>query len=231
MSQFSVLLITAPPPGVAAEGNPAIVKVDGREALLRSVELFLNRDPIKQIQLCLPPEFVEEGKRKFGGHLGFSGVKVISGGPRWTDQVAAAVEKLSAEATHVLVHDAARPAVPYDDLDALLAAAEKSDACCLTAPVRNALLETDPSGASVALHPAKQYLQMLLPMSFSRKRFERLAKEKTDPHASEYSLVKGSGLNVRVAGGHDAGLVKAMLNLLPRPKTRPANSPFEEAQW
>ena len=57
-------------------------------------------------------EAMEEVKRKFGGHLGFSGVKLVSGGPKWMDQIAAAAPTLLAEATHVIVHDAARPAVP-----------------------------------------------------------------------------------------------------------------------
>jgi len=35
---------------------------------------------------------------------------------------------------------------------------------------------------------------------------------------------------VRLGGPGDAAMVKAMMNLLPRPKIKPAN-PFEEAQW
>src|SRR5687768_5233833 len=108
---FSVLLLTAAPPGHAAEAGGAFVKIDGREALLRSTELFLNRPEIKQLQLAFNSDFMEEGKRKYGGHLSFSGVKLVAGGPRWIDQIAAGAEKLSDEATHVIVHDTARPAV------------------------------------------------------------------------------------------------------------------------
>src|SRR6478735_8409444 len=100
---FSVLLLTAAPPGHAAEAGGPFVKVDGREALLRSTELFLNRPEIKQIQLAFTPDFMEEGKRKYGGHLSFSGVKLVAGGPRWIDQIAAAAEKIADEATHVIV--------------------------------------------------------------------------------------------------------------------------------
>ena len=116
MAVFSVVVLTASPPGQAAESGGPFVKVDGREALLRSVELFLNRDNVKQVQLAFLPEALEEGKRKYGGHLGFAGVKVISGGPKWIDQIAAAGEKISDEATHVIVHDAARPVVDIDPL-------------------------------------------------------------------------------------------------------------------
>src|SRR5437868_14053230 len=121
---FSVLVLTAPPPGLGSEGGGPFVKIDGREALLRSVELFLNRDNVKQIQLAILPDAIEEVKRKYGGHLGFSGVKLITGGPRWVDQIASAGPTIIAEATHVIVHDAARPAVPYSDIDALMIEAQ-----------------------------------------------------------------------------------------------------------
>src|SRR5688500_13185024 len=120
MAVFSVILPTAAPPGQAAEAGGAYVKIDGREALLRSVELFLNRENIKQIQLVVSSDAMEEAKRKYGGHLNFSGVKLIAGGPRWIDQLAAAAPSISAECTHVVIHDAARPAVPYSDIDAIL---------------------------------------------------------------------------------------------------------------
>ena len=47
MAVFSVLLLTAPPPGLSGEAGGSLVKIDGREALLRSVELFLNRENVK----------------------------------------------------------------------------------------------------------------------------------------------------------------------------------------
>ena len=131
MATFSVLLLTASHAGQAAEAGGPFVKIDGRESLLKTVELFLNRDNIKQLQICFLPENLEEAKRKYAPHLSFSGVKVLSGGPRWIDQIAAASGKISADATHVIIHDAARPAVAYADIDALMEMAEKANAITL----------------------------------------------------------------------------------------------------
>ena len=231
MAIFSVLIVTAAPPGMSSEANGAFVKVDGREALLRSVELFLNRDNVKQIQLAFLPDALEEAKRKHGGHLGFSGVKVLSGGPKVIDQIAAGAEKLSAEATHVIIHDAARPVVPYSDIDALMDAAEKSTAVSLAAPLRNSLVEVDEGGNAMAFHPADRFMQMLLPQVMTKDRFLQLAKTKQEIHASEWRLIKGSALNIRVGGAGDAGIAKAMMNMLPKPKIKAPSSPFDEAQW
>jgi 2-C-methyl-D-erythritol 4-phosphate cytidylyltransferase len=228
---FSVLLLTAAPPGLGSEAGGAFVKIDGREALLRSVELFLNRDNIKQIQLVIPPDAMEEVKRKYGGHLGFSGVKLIPGGPKWVDQIAAGADTLSAEATHVIIHDAARPAVPYSDIDALLAEAEQKPAVALSTPLRTTLVETDEGGNAVAMHSPQRYVLLLTPQAFARDRFAEMAKNKAELHPSQITLVKGSPLNIRAGGPGESGLVKTMINMLPKPKIKAPSSPFEEAQW
>ncbi len=231
MAIFSVILLTAPPPGQATEAGGAYIKVDGRESLLRAVELFLNRDNVKQVQLVFTPDMLEEGKRKYGGHLSFSGVKVLSAGPKWIDQMIAAGEKVSDESTHVLIHDAARPAVAHSDIEALLEAAEKHPAVALATPARTTLVEIDEGGNAMAFHSPRGFMQLLTPQVFTKEKFLELAKAKREAHASEVTLLKGSPLNIRVGGSGDAGLVSAMLKMLPKPKVKPPTSPFEEAQW
>jgi 2-C-methyl-D-erythritol 4-phosphate cytidylyltransferase len=231
MATFSVIVLTAPPLGQAAEAGGPFVKVDGRESLLRAVELFLNRDNITQVQLVFTPDMLEEGKRKYGGHLSFSGVKVVSAGPKWIDQMIAAAEKISEDATHVIIHDAARPAVAYADIDAILEAAEKSPAVALATPARTTLAEVDEGGNAVAYHPPHRFMHLLTPQAFSREKFMELVKAKREAHAAEVTLLKGSPLNLRVGGAGDAGLVGAMLKMLPKAKVKPPSSPFEEAQW
>jgi 2-C-methyl-D-erythritol 4-phosphate cytidylyltransferase len=232
MSQFSVLLLTAPPPGTEkAGGNGAFVKVDGRESLLKAAELFLNRDPVKQIQVVITADQIEEAKRKYGGHFGFSGIKLITGGPRWIDQIVAAREKISPDATHVVVHDAARPAVAYSDIDALLEASAKATVAALATPLRAGLVETDEGGNPIGLVSPERYQQLVTPIVYTRKAFDEMAEKKTEPHASLYTLVKGLASNLRLSGAADAGLVSAMIKLLPKPKIKAPDSPFDEAQW
>jgi 2-C-methyl-D-erythritol 4-phosphate cytidylyltransferase len=231
METFSVLILTAAPTGLAAEAGGAYLKIDGRESILRSVELFLNRDNVKQVQVVFLPDDAEEGRRKYGPHLGLFGVKVLTGGPRWIDQVAAAAEKISADATHVVLHDAARPAVPFSDIDALLDAAPKHAALSLATPVRTPLVEVDEGGGALAFHPPTRFMQLLTPQAFSVAAFKEMAKSKKEPHASAFALLKGSPLNVRAGGPGDEKMVRTMINLLPKPKVKGPSNPFEEAQW
>jgi 2-C-methyl-D-erythritol 4-phosphate cytidylyltransferase len=228
---FSVIIVTAAPAGMAAEAGGAFVKIDGREILLRAVELFLNRDNVKQIQVVFNNDFLEEGKRKYGGHFGFSGVKVLGGGPRWIDQLAAAASGIKDEATHVLVHDAARPAVSYLDLESIMATADKHAIASLVTPSRSVLVEVDEGGNALAYRKPEEFMNLVTPQVFKKERFLEMTKSRTEPHPSEVTLIKGSPLNVRVGGGGDASMIKAMLNMLPKPKIKAPSSPFEEAQW
>lgn len=226
---FSALVLTASPPGYPAEGGGAYVKLDGREALLRSVELFLNRPNIKQIQLVVAHDSAEEVKRKFGGNLGFMGVKLVASGPKWREQITAAAPKISAETTHVLIHDAARPITPYSDIDALLDASAKNPVAVLAGNVPTALIELDPAHLPVGLRPPGEFMALQSPMALSKKRFDELAGGR-EVHASELTWVRGSYCNIRIGPG-DGSLAKAMLNLLPKPKAKAPSNPFEEAQW
>ena len=231
MADFSVLVLTAPPPGQFSEAGGAFVKVDGREALLRSVELFLNRENVKQVQLVVDPDALEEAKRKYGPHLSFSGVKLLAGGPKWSDQIAAAKDRIAADLTHVILHDAARPVVAYSDIDALRAEAEKHPAVALASVLRTTLAEVDEGGNALAYRLPTEFMQLLTPRAYDRATFLEMAAGGQEVHPSRLTLLKGSPLNIRLGGSGDAGLAKAMLGMLPKPKLKAPSSPFEEAQW
>lgn len=231
MSKFAVVIVTAPPPGLGHETSGSFVKIDGRETLLRSAELFLNRENIAQIQLVISNEQLDEGKRKYGPHLSFAGVKVLGGGARWMDQWAAAAPTLLPDITHVIIHDAARPAVAFSDIDALMEEADKHGVVALTTPVRTPLIHLDEGNQPAAVHTPSSHVQLVMPMVMTRQKFVDAANSKTEPHVSEWHLMKGSPFNLRVGGASDVGMVKAALAQLPKPKSKGPLTPFEEAQW
>lgn len=232
MPVFSVVLVTAAPPGHAVEAGGAFVKVDGRESLLRASELFVNREGVAQVQIVIDADAMEEAKRRFAGHLGFVGVKMTTGGPRWADQIKAAAEKIDPQATHVIVHDAARPAVSFYDLDHLFEQSQNHPAVTLVAPLRASLVEVDPGGNALAYHRSDEFVELLTPRVYTREKFMQMAQGGgVELHASQLTLLKGSPLNVRVSGPDDAQLLKTLIALLPKPKKKGPTNPFEEAQW
>jgi 2-C-methyl-D-erythritol 4-phosphate cytidylyltransferase len=231
MADFSVVLLTAVPTSLGADGAGAFVKVDGRECLLRSVEMFLNRDTVKQIQLVVADDKMEEAKKKYGPHLSLFGVKLFAGGHAWTDQIAAAAERISPECSHVILHDAARPAVAYSDIDALMDEVEKHPVAVLTTPIRAGILETEESGKPLAFRSPQRFVQVVTPWALRKDKFAEMGKNKREPIAAETWLVRSSSLNIRVSAASDASLAKIMINMLPKPKIKGPDNPFEEAQW
>jgi 2-C-methyl-D-erythritol 4-phosphate cytidylyltransferase len=82
----------------------------GRALLLRTVELFTKRDEVRSIIVAGPPDDLEGFRDRFGAQLGFHGVQIVAGGrvERW-ETVKNALAAVPGDATHVAVHDAARP--------------------------------------------------------------------------------------------------------------------------
>ena len=227
---FGVIVFTAAPEADAAPGG-AYVKVDGREALLRSVELFVNRENVAAIVVGLSPNDADEAKRKFGSHLMILGFKAATGGPGLRDQLKACAEKLPAEVTHVIVHDAARPAVSPPDLEKLLVAAEKHPAVALVSPVRGTTVTLDEAGQLSDARPGRSLRHLLYPQAYTRAIFDEWLAKGYDAILSRVEPRESSPLNVRVNGAADAGMLKAMLALLPKPAAKASSNPFEEAQW
>lgn len=226
MADLAVILVTAAPEGLNSNSG-AMTKVDGRESVLRAMEMFTNREGIVQTVLVIDRTQAEEIKRKIGSHLMFMGIKLVQGGSTWFDQLADAQKVLSEGVKHVLVHDAARPAVPYGDLDAITAMAGKHPAVTLSSPLRGLAL-TAPIVPGPGKQTADKFALFLTPTLYDRATFDAVVKAKKQPDSIH--LIEGSPLNVR-CGTTETSIVNAMIKLLPKPKVKAPSSPFEEAQW
>ena len=83
----------------------------------------------------------------------------------------------------------------------------------------------------MSVHLPGSFMYLLTPQVYAKAKFAEMASTGKELHPSQVRLLKGSSLNVRLGGGGDASLVKAMTNMLPKPKIKAPSSPFEEAQW
>jgi 2-C-methyl-D-erythritol 4-phosphate cytidylyltransferase len=103
----------------------------GRPVLQRTVELFANHDAVQTIIVAGPnadaaPEAWSEFKNRYADKLGLLGVKLCQGGRTHRyETVKAALALVPDDATHIAVHDAARPCTPPELLDRLFDASQK----------------------------------------------------------------------------------------------------------
>lgn len=119
--------------------NKIFEKVDGRPMFLRTLELFANRDDVCQTILVIRSEDEAEVTERFGGNLGFMGVRVVTGGRQRTDSIRNALACVDEAADLVAVHDAARPCVSPLWIDAVFAEAERTGAAILACPLHGTL--------------------------------------------------------------------------------------------
>src|SRR5205807_1963532 len=85
------------------------------------------------------PDDREHFAEKFGGNAALLGVEIVEGGSERYDSVARALERVKPEADFIAVHDAARPCIVDEWIDAVFAAAVKTGAAILAAPVTGTL--------------------------------------------------------------------------------------------
>ncbi|MCZ6835887.1 MAG: 2-C-methyl-D-erythritol 4-phosphate cytidylyltransferase [Planctomycetota bacterium] len=111
------------------ESDKLIQDLGGRPLLIRTIELLSKREEVNQILVGAPPEDLEQFRERFAATLGFLGATVVEGGrvDRW-ETVQNALHHVSPDATHIAVHDAARPGVSMALLDRLFEAARSKAA-------------------------------------------------------------------------------------------------------
>jgi 2-C-methyl-D-erythritol 4-phosphate cytidylyltransferase len=98
----------------------------GRPVLHRAVEVFDKLDAVCAIIVAGPgePEAFARFRERHADRLSIMGAKLVMGGALRSDSVAAALREVPSDATHVAVHDGARPCTPPDLVERLFAAAE-----------------------------------------------------------------------------------------------------------
>lgn len=221
----------------------AFAKLDGRPVFLRSLEHFVTRKDVCQTILAVGPEDLPTTKSKYGANLGFMGVTLVEGGKRRCDTVAAALEVVSKEADHVAVHDAARPCVTADLIDAVFAEAVKTGAAILAALITGTIKRVGQSmlvegtESRTGLYDAQTpqvFRKELLVDAYSR--LSQIEGDVTDDAqlvekaGHPVTVVKSRPTNIKITTKADMTLANAILKALPAKKA-PRLGAFEEAQW
>ncbi len=130
-------------------GDKLARDLGGRPLLVRTVEALSRRAEVQQIIVAGPPDAFEDFAARFGPVLGFHGAQLVPGGrvDRW-ETVSLALAHVNDEATHVAVHDAARPCVGDALLDRLFEAAATLDAVVPCVEVTSTIKEVDLASAA-----------------------------------------------------------------------------------
>ena len=100
--------------------------------------------------------------------MAFLNIKVVEGGAERADSIANALEAADPSCDYIAVHDAARPCLTSDLVDAVFAAAVEHGAAILAVPVADTLKRADASGVIVETVPRSGLHGAQTPQVFRR---------------------------------------------------------------
>jgi 2-C-methyl-D-erythritol 4-phosphate cytidylyltransferase len=185
--------------------------LEGRPVWMHVADRFASRSEVAQTLIVIAPEDREHFAEKFGGNAALLGIEVVEGGAERYDSVTRALERVRTDVEFVAVHDAARPCIANEWIDAVFAAAVKSGDLweAQTPQVFRRQLLID-AYARRGQHPATDDAQLV----------ERLGHPVT--------LVPGSPLNLKITTKEDLRIAAALLKLLPKPKLATQAHPFAD---
>lgn len=218
-------------------------KLDGRPLFLRTLEAFIRREEVCQTILAVAPEDMAMVKSTYGANLGFMGVRLVEGGAQRCDTVAAAIPEISEDAEYIAIHDAARPCVSADQVDAVFAEAFKSGAAILAVPLSGTIKRVSAAKVVDATISREQLYEAQTPQVFRRDillpAYARLSDEQRqatdDAQVMELAgcpvaVVVSDATNLKVTTRNDLTLAAAILKARPV-RSAPKLGAFEEAQW
>ncbi len=218
--------------------------VAGRAAFLRSVELFSNRDDVKQILLAIAPEDEELVSVKWGPNLKFFNVTVYFGGAERFDTVAKALELVKDDIDLIAVHDAVRCCVTEKWVDEVIAGAAKTGAAILASPVvatlkearENVIIKTVDRGALYEAQTPQVFKAKLLKKAYENLKNLDKGKVSDDSQLVEalgekVSIVETDSSNIKITRKNDIAIAEAIIKSRPRPGPKGPIGPYVEAQW
>ncbi len=170
--------------GTAQSSSKVEFELGGKAVFLHAADLFLGRADVTQVLLAVDPDKLEDFRFRWEDKLSFMGVAAVAGGKadRW-ESVKLALQHVSPHATHVAVHDAARPVASAAMIDRVFDAAAHHDAVVPGLPMGDTLKlvgeDAEPAGDA-------DPLDALLSLTASPRSALRI--ERTVPRAGVYRV-------------------------------------------
>jgi 2-C-methyl-D-erythritol 4-phosphate cytidylyltransferase len=220
------------------------VDVGGRAVFLRSVEIFAERDDVKQILLGICPDDEEIVKVKWSANLSFFGVKTFFGGKERFETVEKGLGLIKDDIDIIAVHDAVRCCLIEKWIDECFTQAAKTGAAILACPV-SATIKDAKDNTIIKTVDRTNLWEAQTPQVFKKdlliKAYEHLKnldKETISDDAQllealshEVAIVETDASNIKITRKSDLAIAEAIIKSRPKPKKEGYIGPYAEAQW
>lgn len=239
MSKFAVIM---PAAGASSRFGDAHYKkpfalLGGKAVWLHSAERFMQRSDVSQFLIAVSPEDREFFERKYGASAAMLGVSLVDGGADRASSVANALSQVQDDVDFVCVHDAARPCLAAEWIEAIFAAAERHDAVIFGQPLHATVKRVDPSGCISETVPREGLHAAQTPQVFRRELLQRAHAERGDFAATDdaqlverlgepVQVLAGSPINFKITTQEDLRFAEQAVQALPKPKLDGPAHPF-----
>ena len=246
MSKSIAAIICAAGPGKRFGGKrkKQFTDVSGRAVFVRSIELFANRDNVKQVLLGISPEDEEIVNVKWGANLKFFGVKTFFGGAERFDTIIEGLKLIGDNIDLVAVHDACRCCATDQLIDDVITAAAESGAAIPACPVVATLKEAKDNTIVRTVDRANLFeaqTPQVFEVSLLKKAYENLDNldrvQVTDDAflvealGHKVSIVESDASNLKITKPNDIAIAEAIIKSRPKPMPSGPVGPYIEAQW
>jgi 2-C-methyl-D-erythritol 4-phosphate cytidylyltransferase len=220
--------------------------LEGRAVWLRAADAFLGRDDVGQVIVAISPDDRELFDRRYQANVAFLGITVVEGGAERHDTIDRALKAVDPSCDFVAVHDAARPCLTLDQVDAVFAAAIEHGAALLAVAVADTLKRVGANHQTIETVPRDGLYGAQTPQVFRKDwLIEAYSSKSTIAHAitddaqlvealgHPSSIVEGSPMNLKITTQADLKLAAAILKSLPKSERDSPLHPFsdEKAKW
>lgn len=173
----------------------AFVRLDDRTMLDHTVDGLLSSGVVDRVVVAVPEHLIEETSCLLGARA-----TVVAGGAERPDSVRLALAAVG-DADFVLVHDAARPLTPAEQIKRVVAALEEGVRAVIPVlPVADTIKAVDANGAVLGTPERAGLRAVQTPQGFETALLCR-AYEQTAAVTDDASLVENLGVPVNTVAG------------------------------
>ena len=190
----------------------ALRALNGTPMLIHAVRAMAASRAVSLVVVVAPPDGAGEVKSLLDAHAlpERTDFLVVPGGDSRQESVRLGLDALPPDFGIVLVHDAARPLVPVDTVDAVIEAVREGAPAVVPAlPLADTVKEVEPATAPgepepVVATPVRARLRAVqTPQGFDRATLIRAHESVTEDVTDDASMVEQLGLTVVVVPGHE----------------------------
>ncbi|WP_439812044.1 2-C-methyl-D-erythritol 4-phosphate cytidylyltransferase [Streptomyces sp. P9-2] len=190
----------------------ALRALGGTPMLVHAVRAMADSRAVSLVVVVAPPDGAGEVKSLLDAHAlpERTEVLVVPGGESRQESVKLGLDALPEGYDIVLVHDAARPLVPVDTVDAVIEAVRDGAPAVVPAlPLADTVKQVEPAAAPggpepVVATPDRSRLRAVqTPQGFDRATLVRAHETVTDDVTDDASMVERLGLTVVTVPGHE----------------------------